>query len=332
MSGALRSIVLDAGAAAFGLMDRLTGGPSARVLMRHKFLSQEPRAASLDRLRRELDWLASAYTVIPLSEFSRRFAQGDLPAGALTFTTDDVHRDVFEVFDVFRECGVPLSMFVPIGWTASLPASLQGSLIEAVTLLQWYEGEPVTLPLGETGESLLSEGTRAELIDWLIGNADEVTDRLPDLCARIARLPGSHISRHVERTTCDWSELTAMHSAGVEIASHSISHPRMARMSACRQAFEAQESKRVIDQHFGPSDTFAYPYGTPDSHNDSSRRSLEQAGYSCAFLTHSDVVTGASAPFALPRICIPDRPIELEEFCARTRGGGILRQRLKATV
>jgi len=329
MKAGLRSTALGVSATAFRMAERLGGGLGTRVLMRHRFVFDESRADSLNRLRRELAWLKANFTVISLSDFSDGLIRDSLPDNALIFTTDDVHLDVFEVFEVFREFEMPLSMFVPLGWTASLPPSLRGTLIEAVTLLQWYEGEPISIDFGKGENISISETSRSESIDWLLDHGERLAGDLPELCDRLAALPGSHVRRQTKRTTCSWEELEQMNAAGVEMASHSISHPRLSQMSTRRRRFELIESKRVIETHFGPCSAFAYPYGTPDSHSDASRQSLEEAGYSCAFLTHSDVVTTTSPRFSLPRICIPDSPIPFNEFRARTRGGGIILQRVR---
>lgn len=316
-------------AAAFKASASLSGDATARALLRHRFLFDEPRSKSIDRLRRELEWLRRSFSVVTVPDFIAALTRGEVRDHALTFTTDDVHLDIFEVHEEFRDFGVPLCMFVPIGWVSSSDGSEAGSLLEAVTLVQWYEGDPVSISFGRDNALYLAAERRSNNVDWLIENRDVVTPYLEELCAKIAVLPGSHRQRHDIRSTCNWDELHQLAAAGVHIAPHSVSHPRMATMSRARQTFEAVESKRAIESRFGPCTAFAYPYGTADSYDSSTARALSDAGYLAAFLSHSDVIGTSTPLFELPRITIPDVAIPLEEFRARVHGGGILPQRLR---
>src|SRR5262249_49946210 len=93
--------LLKGGASALELFERLQGQPSARVLLSHYFLFDESRSQSIDRLRRELDFISRRFRPIGVPELLAHLAEGNIPDDALVYTTDDVHRDVFEVHEEF---------------------------------------------------------------------------------------------------------------------------------------------------------------------------------------------------------------------------------------
>lgn len=315
-------------AGVFGLTE-VWRKPCVRALLRHNFLFDEPRIVSIDRLRRELDLIARRYCPLSVPELETQIGGSSLRDRGLVFTTDDVHLDVYEVYKEFQQFNVPLSMYIPVGWVSSPDGTEAGFLTEAVTLVQWYEGEDQRIAVGESDEIFLSDDLRHSNVDRLLSPASGLQPYLEEICEKIGALPGSHRSRKSTRSTCTWMEVRELSAAGVHIGAHSISHVRLSEASEIRKRFEIFESKRILEQKLGSCTTFAYPYGTPDSYDDETQVRLKEAGFSLSFLTHSDVITRESQPYCLPRIFIPDRPLELDDFEARIKGAGILPQKFK---
>jgi hypothetical protein len=59
---------------------------------------------------------------------------------------------------------------------------------------------------------------------------------------------------------------------------------------------------------------------------------VKEAGFSSAFLSHSDFAGSDTDYFHLPRISMPNRPMSHVEFCARVAGAGVLYRNLKHAV
>ena len=59
-----------------------------------------------------------------------------------------------------------------------------------------------------------------------------------------------------------WSHIRALNEAGMEIGSHSLTHPYMTTLSTEQLLIELKDSKAEIEQHIGKEVTsFAYPFG-----------------------------------------------------------------------
>jgi peptidoglycan/xylan/chitin deacetylase (PgdA/CDA1 family) len=324
----LKGVVV-AASAALGL-PRLFGpdGPAATVLATHKFFNEnESRDHSIDRLRMQLEWLRSECRPIGVSDLLQNLAGGTVPDRAVVMTIDDAQLDAYEVVDEFRNFGVPLAMFVPVGWVARFEES-DDLLVHVITAIEWYAGPDSKIELANGSKFELSAAKKAANIDRILSERELLSPHLEEMyskvCALVGPMPPS--------TLCNWSELRELARDGVHIGAHSVSHVRISQMSPVRQRFEIFESKRVLEANVGPCTSFAYPYGTADTHDQCTLALVKDAGFSGAFTNHSDFVTSSSQNFALPRISLPDEPIPFYEFKARASGANIPLRKLREMV
>jgi len=97
-----------------------------------------------------------------------------------------------------------------------------------------------------------------------------------------------------------WSEARELHRAGVELGSHTVSHPVLTQISAARAREEIEKSKHDIEDRLGiPVRYFAYPYG---GFNPPIGEMVRTAGYHAACSTLSGFANAANDLFALRRI------------------------------
>ena len=74
-----------------------------------------------------------------------------------------------------------------------------------------------------------------------------------------------------------WSQVKQLHEAGMEIGSHSLTHPYSSTLSPDQLMTEMQQSKSQIEQHIGTEvKSFAYPYG---DYSQRTHRAAKLAGY-----------------------------------------------------
>jgi peptidoglycan/xylan/chitin deacetylase (PgdA/CDA1 family) len=96
---------------------------------------------------------------------------------------------------------------------------------------------------------------------------------VPELRAEAERWPE-------EFAVLGWPELRRLAGEGVEIGSHSCSHPRLTRLAAPALARELRESRSRIEAETGSCRLLAYPYGDQDERV---QRAARDAGYEAAF-------------------------------------------------
>jgi O-antigen biosynthesis protein len=100
-----------------------------------------------------------------------------------------------------------------------------------------------------------------------------------------------------------WAQLRDLAANGVEIGSHTVSHPALDLVTTSTARSEIVESKRMIEDRLGrPVETFAYPYGFQSPRV---RALVEEAGYASACAVAYRTSCDADDRFALPRHIVP---------------------------
>ncbi|MCJ2378616.1 polysaccharide deacetylase family protein [Vibrio sp. ZSDZ34] len=88
----------------------------------------------------------------------------------------------------------------------------------------------------------------------------------------------------------------------VEIGGHTLSHPRLSKLSDEQQFKEIVENKESLESILGkPVISFAYPFG---DHNQASKRIVQDAGYQFAVATDSGPLKFHQDPYQIRRIAI----------------------------
>jgi peptidoglycan/xylan/chitin deacetylase (PgdA/CDA1 family) len=97
---------------------------------------------------------------------------------------------------------------------------------------------------------------------------------VPELRAEVDEHPA-------ELETMRWDELRELAERGIEVGSHTVSHPRLPTLSDAGIAEELRTSKERLEDELGrPCTTLAYPFGDCD---DRVRVAARLAGYETAF-------------------------------------------------
>lgn len=101
-----------------------------------------------------------------------------------------------------------------------------------------------------------------------------------------------------ELRTLGWEQLSHLASRGVEIGSHTVSHPHLRTLSDTELALELRDSRtRIEDMLSRPCRFLAYPYGEYDARVADAARA---AGYEAAFTLPGRI--SSVGPFSLPRM------------------------------
>lgn len=116
---------------------------------------------------------------------------------------------------------------------------------------------------------------------------------VPELTAEVRSSPG-------ELATMRWDQLREVADAGIEVGSHTATHPHLPELAQAELERELVESReRIEDELRRPCRFLAYPYGEEDHRV---RAAALTAGYVAAFAMNSGL-TRADL-FAIPRVGI----------------------------
>jgi peptidoglycan/xylan/chitin deacetylase (PgdA/CDA1 family) len=236
------------------------------------------QALPLWSVRRQLQWLARRFRVVPISEY---LATPPRKRGRRTaaITFDDGARETFDnVTSVLRREGLPATMFVstshlcggPLLWFSYLNALCFEDIYTEVTV----ERRPFRLVT-------LEEKKRARRD---LAAMAKNSHRPSDFVARMGTtypLPPEMLDQYGGMTR---DQLAAAGADDLlEIGSHTVTHPFLTGVSPAEQAREISKSKQVLSALTGrPVRYFAYPGGDYDG---AILARVRDSGYEAAFAT-----------------------------------------------
>lgn len=101
----------------------------------------------------------------------------------------------------------------------------------------------------------------------------------------------------------DWQQVRELRASGMDIGSHTYSHPNLARLSALETEHELRRSTDIISDQLGAAvDMFAYPFGKPFVHFTPTTTDVVRAhGYRMAAAVTFRGVRDSDSVFTIPR-------------------------------
>lgn len=229
----------------------------------------------LGRFRALLDVLENHGVIVGLEEFVDGSAPGGGPKVALTF--DDAYCGAVTIgAGELARRGLPATIFVSPG--------LLGSRVF------WWDA------LAEPAGGLPAALRERALDEWR-GREDEIAAGAPELFRDESRIPPyARSGTEAElRKTADFPS--------IRLASHTWSHPNLARLETSELGEELQRSLAWLRERFANVDPWlSYPYGLSSP---AVRDATRDAGYRAAFRIDGGHLRPGDDAFALPRLNVP---------------------------
>lgn len=290
------------------------------VLVYHRF-SREPEfgKTSAEVLEGQLTYLKKHYRVLSLSE-AVRFLREELtvPENSVVITIDDGYRDFFDVaFPVFRKLNVPSTIYVATGfvdkacwiWTDKARFALLQSRFDAVNF-RVGEAE-INLNLNGRESRLRAAGKLNSVLKRMSDSEKEAgLDELArTLQVQIPSAPPDEFS------SLSWENAREMVMNGVEIGSHTVTHPILTNVDSERLAVELRESHAAIRNNLQNDRIhFCYPNGNVSGRE---RDAVAAADYDSAVTTEIRLCEKGDDLFLIPRVDAED---EMHRFIQSTSG------------
>ena len=284
---------------------RLVNRGKALIVTYHRFTHGDADIKTASRaFAEQLDYLTRHYQVVPLSFIAERLAARQaLPANVAAITIDDGYSDAYEIaFPLLRRRNLPATMFV---------------VTEFVDQKKWLWTDKLRYLVARAGAHSI-EGTlrenefcvEFERTDSVFCAADKVNSLLKAIAddekdAAIARMAAAFgvdlpTAPPPEYASVTWEQVCEMSAAGIEIGSHTATHPILPNVTLEHVRRELVESRQRIAAEIGRTvDLFCYPNG---DYNDAVAREVGRAGYTCAVTVEGGLNDEHSNPLALKRI------------------------------
>lgn len=260
-----------------------------------------------DLFWRQLVWVRQHFKVVPLADVERAVRTGRWEPQLAAITFDDGYENNLRVAaPILAELGLPWTMFVTV---------------DVVEHGRPYDHDRIELALrlGSPREVVFEhDGARRA---WSLATVADRARAVYQIKAWLSKLDGAAARVQRERLfeqcwqerfldeqatayrPLTWAQVRELADAGVEIGSHTLSHPHLSRISDDAIRRELAESRRILETKIGrPVTRIGYPYGNYDERV---MRIAEEVGYGSAYTINPWFDDSPKQAYAVPRINIP---------------------------
>jgi len=259
-----------------------------------------------DRFAEQIAFLRAHYALLPLREVVDRLERGvPLPRSTAVVTFDDGFRNVLTTaHPILERHGVPATVFVVTGVVGSRQPAWPDLLLHAFgsTTRQAVVFDGAEWSLDGSAERLA--GCRA--VSARLKTLDD-TRRRAACDALMATLAPPPVAADSPLAALDWPEIARLARAGVDVGSHTRSHPILSRCSEAVQEDELRSSRDAIRDRLGRCDLLAYPNGTFADFTPRTQAIAARLGYRCALTAEPGLNRVAVDRFALRRVPVGGR-------------------------
>ena len=306
-----------------------------RIFVYHRFCSKKQ---NFDHRVSEISFEAQIVemkkygTLMSFSSCLEYFnANGRWPERAVVITVDDGYRDFYTyAYPILKRHKTPATLFVTTDfvdqkiwlWPDKLDFALRNTSLEKfdVTL---QHGDIKTFDL-ENGRNLFA--VWKFLSDYCIASPDKERQRVIDAVISALRV---HVPEKPtdEYSAVNWGEVKEMAENGIEIGSHTISHPILSKIDPDQLVKEVCLSKNVLETQLDTQiKSFCYTNSHPGDINGKVVSEVKAAGYlgSPFWRDYSTF-----DPYLMPRIGLSN---DMREFAVKLAGIEYLGQQLRLMV
>jgi peptidoglycan/xylan/chitin deacetylase (PgdA/CDA1 family) len=276
---------------------------------------------------RLMEHVAARYHPVPLARVVDWLeGRSTPPERAVVVTFDDGFRNVLTTAaPVLQKLEIPATLFVATNFVFDRNMLWPDRLLSALALttraeidVEWNH-ESHVLDLRDD-ERKIAANRRLRAVCKALPQAERLAlvERVIDrLGVEESRLSGAWD----DQRPLDPSELKQLPAAGIEVGSHTCSHPIVSRLEPREMKRELEESKRRIEAATGRACLdFAYPNGGPGDFNLETHHAVREAGYRSAVTTIKRRVTRSDGCFEIPRCTLTHNQITMHEFASEVSG------------
>ena len=281
-------ITTDGGLRSFPFV-RARRRPAAQILIYHRVNDQRDPyfgGVPVEVFRRQMEYLASRYRVLPLSHLVRGLRKGSVPENAIAVTFDDGYRDNYlHAFPILRATSVPATIFLATSAIGSTRQLWHDDVFSAFRETRAQALEPTGKGRVRGSLATVEERFRVQRAFLAyIRTLDEM--ERTNAILRLRDALGVGPPRDAPGLMLRWEEVQDMSRAGIEFGSHTATHPILSRMGWNQAEREIVESKRVLEERLGTAvEGFAYPNGSSADFTAETKTILQNAGYAYAVTT-----------------------------------------------
>ncbi len=287
------------------LKRRLAKNGQSIILNYHRLCEKEDPffpALPVDIFKKQVEWLADNFRILPVGELVKRSRKGLSLDGTASITFDDGYSDNYELaFPILKSLQLPATFFITTNF-------VDGHM-------PWFDR--IHYAIRKTGKAFGHLKLNGKFYDIPLGNMSERLEAISLVKNRLKKIQplemeiyikGIEKRLHVAFSKRDavrfmnWNQLREMASAGMEIGSHTLSHPILSLLPDSQARTEIAESKACLEEKLRqPVRSFCYPNGKSGDFSETTKKFAKEAGYCSAVTTQIGYFTRDTDLYEIPR-------------------------------
>jgi peptidoglycan/xylan/chitin deacetylase (PgdA/CDA1 family) len=299
---------------------RVANRSKVLILTYHRFSATEAEyKTSAQAFADHLEYLTEHYRILPLGQVADCIATGKtLPQGVAALTIDDGYQDFYDVaYPLLLKYRAPATLFIATDFVAR-KGWLWTDKMRYLTAHTAVAELNVTIQGINVKAALTSVPARRKAADKVTGILKNLpNEQKEETLKQMAATLGVLLPTvpPAEYGAITWQQAREMDSEGIEIASHTVTHPILPNTTDEQLRYEMTVSRARLEEELGHQvSLFCYPNGRQDARV---RQATALAGYRCAVTNQHGMNTTATPLLELLRIS-PEA--DLAHFVQSTSG------------
>lgn len=285
-----------------------------RVLLYHRFIESEEKGSGITKnaFEQQLSILKKEFTVLSFCDYIQAVNSGmSFRKPIAVITVDDGYYDFYEIaYPLLKQYQLPATLFITTKFVDK-------------EMWFWWDKIRYILVHGAAKECFFEYRDKGFNIS-VVSNDDieKSWQFLADYCMRLPEdekrefLGQLSVAMHVnlpasgplEFKAVGWDEVAEMHKNGIEIGSHTLTHPILTAIDDNRLEEEVRFSKRVIEDRLHTIvNSFSYPNGKPGDYDKRVMEGAEKAGYTGAAIVDCDNRVTFNNAYIVTRLTVSNR-------------------------
>jgi peptidoglycan/xylan/chitin deacetylase (PgdA/CDA1 family) len=293
------------------------------ILVYHRFVGdcKDAGKMSAEIFEKQIKILKKKFNIITLSTLNSLVGNNNkLPPGSIVLTIDDGHADFYHfAYPLLKRYNVPATLFIATDFVDKdswLWPDKLNFIIEQCSL------NSKRIQYDVFDRKLKFDTVQSKKFSWEILSDCCISMRNDD-CLKfldflaqelLVKVPMNHTE---EFKSLNWDQIKEMKDNGIEIGSHTCSHPRLTEIDDRQLNLELNQSKVILEKELQiPVEGFCYPFGRNSDINDSIKYATKKAGYKYAVAGYFNACI-TTDPFAYKRLSAGN---DLRDFIQKIYG------------
>lgn len=252
-----------------------------KILMYHR-ITEDPKGEGLtaDQFRQQVRIIKRDFVPMTLRDLLKAHENGKVPENAVVVTFDDGYADFAEVaFPILEAEGIPATLFVTTGfvngdiwlWPDQIKYALDNSELKSISLkygTKFVNSDEKRRAWNEIANYCLTISNK-EKIKLIEDVYDQLQIEMPEVAPQ-------------EFRPITWLDLRTMVAKGLDVGSHSITHPILTKVEGNELFKELIGSRLDIEKNLDITpESFCFPNGQLSDFDDEIKKAVKECGYKC---------------------------------------------------